>query len=123
MQRDFAEAFEQVDVLLTPASPHPAFPLGEQVDDPLAMYLNDYTTIPANLAGVPGVSVPGGLVDGLPWGLQLMAPAREDARLYEVGAAVEALVERHEPAPVWARIPETERGVARATATTAGGQQ
>ena len=123
VQRDFAEAFEQVDVLLTPASPHPAFPLGEQVDDPLAMYLNDYTTIPANLAGVPGVSVPGGLVDGLPWGLQLMAPAREDARLYEVGAAVEALVERHEPAPVWARIPETERGVARATATTAGGQQ
>ncbi|MCU1556028.1 MAG: glutamyl-tRNA amidotransferase subunit, partial [Microbacteriaceae bacterium] len=82
-------------ILISPAAPTTAFKLGEKIDDPLAMYLNDITTIPANLAGIPGMSLPMGLApeDGLPTGLQLMAPARADARLYEHGAAIEALLE------------------------------
>lgn len=94
IQRDFEQAFASVDVIATPSAPTTAFKLGEKVDDPLAMYLNDLTTIPANLAGVPGISVPSGLAaeDGLPVGIQFLAPAREDARLYRVGAALEALL-------------------------------
>ncbi|MFC5729646.1 MULTISPECIES: Asp-tRNA(Asn)/Glu-tRNA(Gln) amidotransferase subunit GatA [Nocardioides] len=90
--RDFTAAFEQVDVLVSPTSPTTAFPIGEKVDDPLAMYLQDLATIPANLAGVPGISVPAGLAeeDGLPVGFQVLAPALADDRLYRVGAAVEA---------------------------------
>ncbi|PFG31493.1 Asp-tRNA(Asn)/Glu-tRNA(Gln) amidotransferase subunit GatA [Paramicrobacterium agarici] len=95
IQRDFANAFSQVDVLASPSAPTTAFRFGEKLDDPMAMYLNDVTTIPANLAGVPGISVPVGLApeDGLPVGIQFMAPAREDARLYQVGASLEALLE------------------------------
>ncbi|OJX70218.1 MAG: aspartyl/glutamyl-tRNA amidotransferase subunit A [Micrococcales bacterium 73-13] len=98
IQRDFAAAFAQADVLVSPAAPTTAFRIGEKVDDPLAMYLNDVTTIPANLAGVPGMALPMGLApeDGLPTGFQLMAPAREDARLYRIGATLERLLgERH----------------------------
>jgi aspartyl-tRNA(Asn)/glutamyl-tRNA(Gln) amidotransferase subunit A len=92
IQRDFVTAFEQVDVLVSPTAPTTAFKLGEKLDDPLAMYLNDIATIPANLAGTPGMSLPIGLApeDGLPVGLQIMAPAMADDRLYNVGAAVEA---------------------------------
>ena len=95
IQRDFDAAFEKADVLISPAAPTTAFKLGEKLEDPLAMYLNDVTTIPANLAGVPGMGLPMGLApeDGLPTGIQLMAPARADARLYSVGAALEALLE------------------------------
>lgn len=95
IQRDFAAAFDKVDVIVSPAAPTTAFKLGERVNDPLAMYLNDITTIPANLAGIPGISVPMGLApeDGLPTGLQIMAPARADDVLYRVGAAVEAALE------------------------------
>ncbi|MCW4459364.1 Asp-tRNA(Asn)/Glu-tRNA(Gln) amidotransferase subunit GatA [Microbacterium sp. MPKO10] len=95
IQRDFANAFSHVDVLASPSAPTTAFRFGEKLDDPMAMYLNDVTTIPANLAGVPGISVPVGLApeDGLPVGIQFMAPAREDARLYQVGASLEALLE------------------------------
>jgi len=94
IQRDFADAFAQVDVIATPSAPTTAFRLGEKIDDPLQMYLNDVTTIPANLAGVPGISIPSGLAseDGLPVGIQFLAPAYEDARLYRVGAALEALL-------------------------------
>ncbi|MET2012481.1 Asp-tRNA(Asn)/Glu-tRNA(Gln) amidotransferase subunit GatA [Microbacterium chocolatum] len=94
IQRDFADAFARVDVIATPSAPTTAFRLGEKIDDPLQMYLNDITTIPANLAGVPGISVPAGLAaeDSLPVGVQFLAPAREDARLYRVGAALEALL-------------------------------
>ena len=98
IQRDFAAAFERADVLVSPAAPTTAFRIGEKVDDPLAMYLNDVTTIPANLAGVPGMALPMGLApeDGLPTGFQLMAPARQDARLYRIGATLERLLgERH----------------------------
>jgi len=96
VQRDFSAMFESVDVLISPSAPTTAFPLGEKIDDPLAMYLNDITTIPANLAGIPGMSLPMGLApeDGLPTGIQLMAPARADARLYTYGAALEQLLEQ-----------------------------
>src|SRR5690625_5316289 len=82
VQGDFSAAFDQVDVLASPTSPTVAFRLGEKIDDPLAMYLNDIATIPANLAGVPGISVPSGLAeDGLPAGIQFLAPTRADERL------------------------------------------
>lgn len=88
IQQDFARAFEQVDLLLTPASPTAAFKLGEKVDDPLQMYLSDIYTISANLAGIPGLVVPAGRTDsGLPVGLQLMAPAFEEGRLFQAGHA------------------------------------
>jgi aspartyl-tRNA(Asn)/glutamyl-tRNA(Gln) amidotransferase subunit A len=107
IQRDFASAFEQVDVLATPSAPTTAFPLGSKIDDPLAMYLNDLTTIPANLAGVPGIALPSGLApeDGLPVGIQFMAPAREDARLYTVGAALEQLLVDQWGGPLLAQAP------------------
>jgi len=91
ISRDFAEAFGQVDVLISPTTPTTAFKIGEKVDDPLAMYLNDIATIPVNLAGNCAMSVPIGLAseDGLPVGLQIMAPAQGDDRLYRVGAALE----------------------------------
>ncbi len=94
--RDFDAAFAQADVLLSPTAPTTAFKLGEKLDDPLAMYLNDLATIPANLSGVPGISVPGGLAaeDGLPVGVQVLAPALADDRVYRVGAALEAAAHR-----------------------------
>jgi aspartyl-tRNA(Asn)/glutamyl-tRNA(Gln) amidotransferase subunit A len=90
--RDFAAAFEQADVLVSPTTPTTAFRIGERVDDPLAMYLADLCTIPSNLAGNASMSVPVGLApeDGLPVGLQVIAPPLADDRLYRVGAAVEA---------------------------------
>jgi aspartyl-tRNA(Asn)/glutamyl-tRNA(Gln) amidotransferase subunit A len=88
---DLERAYRSVDVLISPATPTTAFPLGEKVDDPLAMYLFDLCTLPLNLAGHCGMSVPSGLSqdDGLPVGLQIMAPALADDRLYRVGAAYE----------------------------------
>ncbi|GAB24324.1 glutamyl-tRNA(Gln) amidotransferase subunit A [Gordonia polyisoprenivorans NBRC 16320 = JCM 10675] len=89
---DFDAAFEKVDVLVSPTTPTTAFRIGERVDDPLAMYLFDLATLPVNLAGVAAMSVPSGVSadDGLPVGLQIMAPALADDRLYRVGAAYEA---------------------------------
>ncbi|KQT93996.1 glutamyl-tRNA amidotransferase [Marmoricola sp. Leaf446] len=102
ISRDFAAAFERADVLVSPTSPTTAFKLGEKLDDPLAMYLNDVATIPANLAGVPGISVPAGLAaeDDLPVGFQVLAPATADDRLYRVGAALEALLEQQWGGPL-----------------------
>jgi len=90
--RDFDRAFESVDVLVSPTTPTTAFTIGERVDDPMAMYLADLCTIPANLAGNAAMSLPCGLApeDGLPVGLQIMAPTLADERVYRVGAAVEA---------------------------------
>ena len=107
IQRDFAAAFEQADVLVSPSAPTTAFRFGEKLDDPLAMYLNDVTTIPANLAGVPGMGLPIGLApeDGLPVGFQIMAPAREDARLYSLGATLERLLHEQWGHPLLARAP------------------
>ncbi|WP_156759602.1 Asp-tRNA(Asn)/Glu-tRNA(Gln) amidotransferase subunit GatA [Microbacterium karelineae] len=112
IQRDFANAFADVDVIASPSAPTTAFRLGEKLDDPLAMYANDLATIPANLAGVPGISIPSGLAsdDGLPVGIQFLAPAREDARLYRVGAALEALLEDDWGGPLLDRAPALTGG-------------
>ncbi len=92
--RDFEKAFAEggVDVLISPTTPTTAFPIGERADDPMAMYLADLCTIPTNLAGNAAMSLPCGLApeDGMPVGLQIIAPAMADDRLYRVGAAVEA---------------------------------
>jgi aspartyl-tRNA(Asn)/glutamyl-tRNA(Gln) amidotransferase subunit A len=108
VQRDFAAAFEQADVLVSPTAPTTAFPLGDKLDDPLAMYLNDVATIPANLAGIPGMSLPSGLAqeDGLPTGLQILAPARADDRLYRVGSALESVLQQRWGGPLLERVPE-----------------
>jgi aspartyl-tRNA(Asn)/glutamyl-tRNA(Gln) amidotransferase subunit A len=107
IQQDFANAFADVDVIATPSAPTTAFRLGEKLDDPLQMYLNDVTTIPANLAGVPGISIPSGLAeeDGLPVGIQFLAPLREDARLYRVGAALESVLVDTWGGPLLDRLP------------------
>lgn len=106
---DFARAYEQVDVLVSPTAPTTAFRFGDKLDDPMAMYLNDIATIPANLAGVPGMSLPSGVADedGLPVGIQILAPATKDERLYTVGAALEAaLLDRWGGESILAKAPE-----------------
>ncbi|WP_426182831.1 Asp-tRNA(Asn)/Glu-tRNA(Gln) amidotransferase subunit GatA [Microbacterium sp. TWP3-1-2b2] len=112
IQRDFDDAFAQVDVIATPSAPTTAFKIGEKIDDPLQMYLNDVTTIPANLAGVPGISIPSGLAeeDGMPVGIQFLAPAHEDARLYRVGAALETALVDSWGAPLLTRAPQLAGG-------------
>jgi aspartyl-tRNA(Asn)/glutamyl-tRNA(Gln) amidotransferase subunit A len=102
--RDFAAAFDQVDVLVSPTTPTTAFPIGERVDDPMAMYLADLATIPGNLAGNAAMSVPCGLApeDGLPVGLQIMAPVLADDRMYLVGAAVEGALDQRRGRPLLA---------------------
>ena len=112
--RDFEAAFGQADVLVSPTAPTTAFKLGEKVDDPLAMYLNDLATIPANLSGVPGISVPSGLADedGLPTGVQILAPAMADDRVYRVGAALETLLRNEWGGPLLDRIPPLTGGTA-----------
>ena len=87
---DFTKAFEKVDAILTPATPTPAFAVGERMDDPIAMYLNDVFTVPVNLAGLPGISVPAGLSeDGLPLGLQLLGRAFDEATLFRTARTIE----------------------------------
>ncbi len=89
--RDFAAAYQRFDVLLAPTSPTTAFPLGDKTADPMAMYMNDVCTIPSNLSGEPAISVPFGTGDdGLPVGVQVLAPALEEARMFRVAAALEA---------------------------------
>jgi len=107
ISRDFEAAFGRADVLLSPTAPTTAFKLGEKLDDPIAMYLNDLATIPANLAGVPGISLPSGLADedGLPAGVQMLAPALADDRLYRVGAALEVALTEKWGGPLLDRAP------------------
>ncbi|NMO52675.1 Asp-tRNA(Asn)/Glu-tRNA(Gln) amidotransferase subunit GatA [Actinoplanes sp. TBRC 11911] len=90
--RDFQSAFERVDVLVSPTTPFVAFPFGSRTSDPYQMYLADLFTIPTNLYGGPGISVPCGLADGLPVGFQVMAPTMADDRMYRVAAALESVV-------------------------------
>ena len=110
---DFSCAFQVADVLVSPTAPTTAFRIGEKLDDPVAMYLNDLATIPANLAGVPGISVPSGLADedGLPTGVQVLAPAMADDRVYRVGAALEAVLTDRWGGPLLDRAPELPKGV------------
>ena len=106
---DFAKAFGAADVLASPTSPTTAFKFGDKLDDPLAMYAQDVATIPANLAGVPGLSLPSGLAaDGLPTGIQFLAPAMADDRLYNVGAALERMLLDQWGAPILSKAPELE---------------
>jgi aspartyl-tRNA(Asn)/glutamyl-tRNA(Gln) amidotransferase subunit A len=92
ISRDFAKAFEQVDVLVSPTTPFVAFPFGSRTSDPYQMYLADLYTIPTNLYGGPAISVPCGLSEGLPVGLQIMAPTMADDRIYRVAAALESAI-------------------------------
>jgi aspartyl-tRNA(Asn)/glutamyl-tRNA(Gln) amidotransferase subunit A len=102
---DFAAAFGQVDVLASPTSPTTAFKFGDKLDNPLAMYAQDVATIPANLAGVPGISLPSGVAgDGLPTGIQFLAPAMADERLYNVGAALERMLLDQWGSPILSKI-------------------
>jgi aspartyl-tRNA(Asn)/glutamyl-tRNA(Gln) amidotransferase subunit A len=107
--RDFEAAFAGVDVLVSPTTPTTAFRIGERVDDPVAMYRADLCTIPANLAGTPALSVPCGLSDedGLPVGLQVMAPALQEQRMYRVAAAFEAARDAVD-GPLINRVPQLE---------------
>ena len=89
---DFRAAFERVDVILTPTSPTVAFKLGERTDDPLSMYMSDALTVPMSLAGIPAISIPGGLSDGLPVGVQIAAPAFGENRIFEAGYALERAI-------------------------------
>ncbi len=93
IQQDFDNAFGQVDVLISPTTPTVAFKIGERTADPMSMYLADLCTIPSNMAGNASASFPAGLSEGLPVGLQVMAPPMEDARLYRVGGVLERALE------------------------------
>lgn len=109
---DFEAAFARCDVLVSPSTPTTAFRIGERIDDPLAMYRSDLCTIPANLAGTPAGSFPVGLApeDGLPVGLQVMAPAMADDRIYRVGAALERALEAQWGGPLLAQAPDLADG-------------
>ena len=105
IKRDFEQVFEDVDVLLTPATPGPAFALGEKSGDPIEMYLNDIFTVPANMSGLPGISIPGGSSgEGTPLGLQLIAKAFDEEMLFRVGHVVEqAAGDLPEPENWWSK--------------------
>ena len=90
IKQDFDTAFQTVDAILTPATPTAAFAVGRKVDDPVTNYLNDVFTVPANLAGLPGMALPGGLnKDGLPLGLQILGRPFDEASLYSIGRVIE----------------------------------
>jgi aspartyl-tRNA(Asn)/glutamyl-tRNA(Gln) amidotransferase subunit A len=99
IKRDFDKAFAEVDVLVSAASPIPAFRIGEKIDDPLQMYLADVFTLAQPLAGIPAITVPAGLSEGLPIGLQIMAPAFHEERLLRVAHTYEQTTEWHKYKP------------------------
>jgi aspartyl-tRNA(Asn)/glutamyl-tRNA(Gln) amidotransferase subunit A len=102
IKRDFDEAFEKVDVLLTPTTPGPAFGIGEVSGDPVQMYLNDIFTVTVNMAGLPGISVPAGLSsEATPLGLQLIGKPFDEETLFRVGAVMEAAAGRFTPPEAW----------------------
>jgi aspartyl-tRNA(Asn)/glutamyl-tRNA(Gln) amidotransferase subunit A len=105
--RDFEAAFQRADVLVSPTCPTTAFKIGEKSNDPLAMYLNDIATIPVNMAGIGGMSLPCGLSpdDGLPVGFQIMSPAMKDDLMYQVGATLEAALQSTWGQPLLAQAP------------------
>ncbi|AQX14700.1 aspartyl/glutamyl-tRNA amidotransferase subunit A [Tessaracoccus lapidicaptus] len=109
IQADFDRAFESCDVLVSPTTPTVAFRIGERTADPMAMYMADLCTIPSNMAGNASASFPAGLSsDGLPVGLQVMAPPMEDARLYRVGGVVERALDERWGGPLLARLADKE---------------
>ena len=99
IKEDFNQAFNQVDVLITPVSPTPAFKLGEKIDDPLKMYLSDVLTVTANLAGLPGLAIPAGFVKGLPVGIQILGPQFSEELLFRTGYAYEQATKWYQRRP------------------------
>ena len=100
IKQDFTNAFRTVDAVLSPTSPTPAFRIGEKVSDPLAMYLNDVFTLPCNLAGLPGLSVPCGFTKAsLPIGLQILGRPWDEARVLRIGRAFEREHDFHRRTP------------------------
>jgi len=100
IMQDFAKVFEKYDLILGPTAPTVAYDLGTQSHDPVAMYLADLLTIPVNLAGLPGISIPAGFADGLPVGLQLIGNHFDEETIYQVAAAFEATTDYHKQKPV-----------------------
>ena len=92
IRQDFDQAFEQVDLISTPTSPTVAFPIGDRLDDPWAMYACDVLTVPLNLSGLPGISIPSGLSEGLPVGFQLAGPAFSENRILDAAYALEQAI-------------------------------
>lgn len=99
IKQDFEDVFEKYDVIIGPTTPTPAFKVGENTKDPLTMYANDILTIPVNLAGVPGISVPAGFVDGLPVGLQIIGNHFDESTIYRVAHAFEQATDHHKQKP------------------------
>ncbi len=99
IKAEFDRVFAKVDAIVTPTSPTVAFPIGQKVNDPLSMYLNDIFTLPVNIAGLPGISLPCGLSDGLPVGLQVIANAFQEATMFRVAAAYERATKHREERP------------------------
>ena len=100
IKRDFDEAFKSVDAIVCPTSPTVAWNIGEKFDDPLAMYLADIYTVTANLATVPGMSIPCGFVDGLPVGLQILAKPFDEYTMFRVGATYQDRTNWHKQSPI-----------------------
>ena len=99
LREEFDQVFDQVDVLLTPTSPTAAFPLGARTGDPLTMYLADLLTVPANLANIPAMSLPGGFANNLPVGIQLMAGEWMESNIFRAGAAFQRATDWHTKRP------------------------
>ncbi|WP_462412775.1 Asp-tRNA(Asn)/Glu-tRNA(Gln) amidotransferase subunit GatA [Neobacillus sp. Marseille-QA0830] len=99
IKQDFENVFEKYDVIIGPTTPTPAFKIGENIDDPLTMYVNDILTIPMNLAGVPGISIPCGFDSGLPLGLQIIGKHFDEAAIYRVAHAFEQATDYHNQKP------------------------
>ncbi|MDQ0272919.1 Asp-tRNA(Asn)/Glu-tRNA(Gln) amidotransferase subunit GatA [Cytobacillus purgationiresistens] len=99
IKKDFEDVFAKYDVIIGPTTPTPAFKLGEKIDDPLTMYANDILTIPVNLAGVPGISVPCGFSNGLPLGLQIIGKHFDESTVYRVAHAFEQATDFHKQKP------------------------
>ena len=108
VKQDFDNAFAKADVLISPVTPTTAFKIGEKSNDPVAMYLSDIATIPVNMAGIGGMSLPVGLADedGLPVGLQIMAPVMQDDRFYRVGGTLEAALLSKWGQPILSKAPD-----------------
>jgi len=99
IRREFDQAFEKCDALITPTSPTVPFKIGERVDDPLQMYLSDVCTLPVNIAGLPGISIPAGFADGLPIGMQIIGKPFSEETLLKIAYAYEQSTEWHKSKP------------------------
>ena len=100
IKQDFENAFKQVDAIISPVSPTLPWKLGEKINDPLKMYLSDILTVTANLAGIPGLSVPIGFSKGLPVGMQILGQQFSEAKLFQIGHAYEQTTEWHKMKPI-----------------------